>query len=116
MYRRLEHGRRARAYRQNRSLVDTNEKAPSRSSPGPFHWGLLSEKRMNENIHTYPLLLIQEWLAIGLYVYNIGPGLIFQSRWLSIKIVAGFHLRNSSREREVLDGLNRQHIERGIRI
>ena len=71
---------------------------------------------MNENIHTYSLLLIEEWLAIGLYVHNIGPGLIFQSRWLSIKTVAGFPIRYSSREREVLDGRNRQHIERGIRI
>ena len=67
-------------------------------------------------IITYALLIIEEWFAIGLYMHYVCPRLIFQSRWLSIKTVAGFPLRYSCREREVLDGRKRQHVERGIRI
>ena len=117
MYRRLEHGPRARAYGQdNRGASRT----PTRKHPAIYGLGLFIGVHPLRTewvkIYTYPLLLIQEWLAIRLDIHHIGPGLIFQSRWLSIKTVAGFPLRYSCRKREALDGRNRQHVERGIRI
>ena len=71
---------------------------------------------MNQIIITYALLIIEEWFAIGLYMHHVRPRLILQSRWVSMKTVAGFPLRYSCRKREALDGRNRQHVERGIRI
>ena len=45
---------------------------------------------MNQIIITYALLIIEEWVAIGLYMHCVRPRLILQSRWVSIKTVAGF--------------------------
>ena len=71
---------------------------------------------MNQIIITYALLIIEEWFAIGFYMHYVRPRLILQSRWVNMKTVAGSSLRYSCREHEVLDGRNRQHVERGIRV